>query len=132
LKRYSFSIQEKIKNKKDFEKIFSTGKVIFSSDRKIKATYIIKKNHDHPGVKVAAVVYKKAGIAVWRNRTKRLIKEAYRLNKEKLMEECIMKKVMLLIAFSPYYLNEKNNKKLRFNDVMQGVVEIMLKLKSSI
>ena len=77
-------------------------------------------------------VHKKAGNAVWRNRVKRLIKEAYRLNKEILRGSVIGKNFMLMMVFSPNALNEKKNKKIYLNDIESGVKEILLKLKDKL
>ena len=109
MKRYGFSAKERIKSKKDFEKIYSSGKLIISSDKKIKAIFIFEKNTDQPGVKIAAAVHHKAGIAVWRNRAKRLIREAYRLNKYILSELCTKNSILLKVVFSTYFLNEKTS-----------------------
>ncbi len=129
MKRFGLSAGERIKKKKDFELIYSSGNIIISSDQKIKAIYLKEKN-PKPGVIIAAAVSKKAGIAVWRNRMKRLIKESYRLNKKILTDICFQNKILLKVVFSPNAYNEKKNKKINLNDVMPGVLDIMLKLKS--
>lgn len=130
MKRFGLSAGERIKKKKDFELIYSSGSIIISSDQKIKAIYIKDKNNPNSGVTIAAAVSKKAGIAVWRNRMKRMIRESYRLNKKILTDICLQKNVLLKIVFSPNALNERNNKKIKLNDIMPGVLDIMLKLKS--
>lgn len=132
MKRFGFSAKERVKSRKDFEKIFSNGKTIFSSDKKIKATYLIEKNRSKPGMLISMAVHKKAGKAVWRNRVKRLIKEAYRLNKEILRGSVIGKNFLLMMVFSPNLLNEKKNKKIYLNDIESGVKEILLKLKDKL
>ena len=132
MKSQGLSVHERIKSRKDFEEIYSGGRIVFSSDKKIKAVYIVKTGPDGPGVKIAAAVSKKSGIAVWRNRVKRLIKEAYRLNKSILAEECSGKDVLLMIVFSPGALSEKRNKKLVLGDVLPGVLDIMNKIRSSL
>jgi len=131
LKRFGLSANERIKSRKEFEKIFSAGKTIFSSEKKIKATYIIEKQSEQPGAKFAAAVSHRAGNAVWRNRLKRLIKETYRLNKQVLIEDCVKKKILVKIVFSPVFLNQKKNKKLNISDIMPDTLEIISKLKSS-
>lgn len=79
-------------------------------------------------IKIAAAVSKKAGKAVWRNRVKRLIKESYRLNKKALLEKVLLKKIQLLLIFSPNRLSETSNKKIYLHDVSPGVVELMNKI----
>jgi ribonuclease P protein component len=132
LKRFGLSANERIKSRKDFEEIFSNGKTFFSSDRKIKVTYLIAERSDKTGTVFSAAVFKKAGKAVWRNRAKRLIKEAYRLNKKVIKETAIERGLLLMLVFSPSTLNEKQNKKLYIADVMPGVKEILLKLKDKL
>jgi ribonuclease P protein component len=132
LKKFGISYKEKLKKKRDFEKIFEQGSLIFSFDKKIKAVYTIEKDSDQPGVKIAAAVSSKSGIAVWRNRVKRLIKESYRLNKTALLEICTSKNILLKIIFSPYQLNQKNNKHVNLKDIMPGVLDLMIHLKSII
>ena len=132
MKRFGLSAIERIKSRKDFVEIFSNGKTVFSTERKIKATYLIINKSDKTGVVISAAVFKKTGRAVWRNRVKRLIKEAYRLNKNILIETAVEKGLHLKLVFSPNTLNEKKNKRLYLSDIMPGVKEIMLKLKDRI
>ncbi len=130
MKRYGLSAKERIKSKKDFDKIFSSGKTLYSSSKLIKAVYIIEKEDKNKGVRIAVAVSKKLGIAVWRNRIKRLVKESYRLNKEILLDICSKKEILLKIVFSPNFLNEKNNKNIMLLDLMPSVVDLMIKLRS--
>lgn len=132
MKRFGLSANERIKSRKDFETIFSIGKTVFSSDKKIKATYIIEEHCEQPGAKIAAAVNRKAGKAVWRNRIKRLLKEAYRLNKPVLIDNCYKKNVMLKVVFSPGWINQKKNKTINLSDIMPGFLEIMKKLNSGL
>ena len=132
MKNQGLSARERIKSRKDFEEIYSGGRILFSFDKKVKAVYVVKPGPSRPGVKIAAAVSKKSGIAVWRNRVKRLIREAYRLNKGALAEECSGKEILLMIVFSPGALSDKRNKKLVLNDVLPGVLDIMNKIRSSL
>ena len=132
MRRFGLSAVERIKSRKDFEEIFSNGKTVFSPDRKIKAIYLVADKSSKTGIIISAAVFKKAGKAVWRNRVKRLIKEAYRLNKNILIETAVEKGLLLKLVFSPNTLNEKKDKKLYLSDIMPGVKEIMLKLKDEI
>lgn len=129
MKKFGLSSSERIKSRNDFKKIFNTGKALLSSDKRIKALYVIEKS-EKPGVKIAVAVYKKLGSAVWRNRVKRLIKTAYRLNKEILLSLSSKKNILIKIIFSPVNISQKNFSKIRLDDVMPGINEIILKFKS--
>ena len=102
MKRFGLSSKERIKSKKDFQKIFTSGKVFLSDRKNIKALFVVEGESKQPGVKIAAAVFKKAGTAVWRNRFKRLIKESYRLNKEILSNYVHDKKLLLNCIFNKF------------------------------
>lgn len=130
MKKQGLSARERIKKKKDFEIIFSTGKFIISSQKRLKAVYVVGGNDERPEIKIAVAVSKKLGNAVWRNRIKRLIKESYRRNKEIFSSTFLEKKISLKIIFSPYNFNQKKNKYISLGEIMPDVVEIMNKIKS--
>ncbi|HOJ06154.1 MAG: ribonuclease P protein component [Ignavibacteriota bacterium] len=132
MKSFSLNRNERVKKKKDFNKVYNSGKIIFSSDLLLKLHYYVNKNEEHNGVKIAASLSKKTGKAVWRNRVKRLIKESYRLNKKRLVEKASENNVELLLIFSPYRLSEKKNKKLYLKDIMNGVVDLINKVADNI
>ena len=132
MKSFSLNQNERVKKKNDFEKIYCSTKVFFSSDSLIKSLYVIDTASDSYGVKIAATVSKKAGNAVWRNRIKRLIKESYRLNKQELLSKAIKKRISLLLVFSPNKLSEAKNKKVYLKDILPGVIELINKIKQQI
>lgn len=132
MKNFSLSQNERVKKKKDFDKVYNSGKIIFSSDSLLKLNYCVNINAKHNGVKIAAAISKKSGKAVWRNRLKRLIKESYRLNKKQLVEKTSEKKIEILLIFSPYKLTERKNKKLYLKDVMSDVIELINKVADNI
>ena len=127
MKNFSLTRNERVKKKSDFEKIYSSAKVLLSSDRLIKVHFLFVDSGT-PGIKIAAAVSKKSGKAVWRNRLKRLIKESYRINKNSLLENVLNKSTQLLLVFSPNRLSEASNKKIYLRDVSPGVVELMNKI----
>ena len=131
MKRYDLSSKERIKSKKNIDKIFTSGKILISEDHRIKAVYLIDKEAEESGVKIAAVVSKKNGNAVWRNRVKRLIKTSYRLNKERLVNFCRKKRILILIVFSAFSVTERLNKKIEIKDIMPGIDEILNRIESS-
>jgi len=128
LKNFSLTRNERVKKKRDFEKVYSSDKVLYSSGKLIKANFYVIYDNNNSGVKIAAAVSKKAGNAVWRNRVKRLLKESYRLNKKPLVEKVLKKKILLLLVFSPNRLSDTENKKIYLKDVSPGVVELMSKI----
>lgn len=65
---------ETLKRQKDFETIFKLGKKVY--DKKFRLIYL--ETDKMQTSKVAFVVSKKFGIAVKRNRIKRLLREAWR------------------------------------------------------
>jgi ribonuclease P protein component len=131
LKSFSLTRNERVKKKRDFEKIYSSAKVLFSSDRLIKV-HLLSLDNNVSGIKIAVAVSKRAGKAVWRNRVKRLIKETYRLNKKPLLEKALNKNLQIFLVFSPNRLSGTSNKKVYLSDVSPGVVELMNKIAQQI
>ncbi|NWF89129.1 MAG: ribonuclease P protein component [Ignavibacteriaceae bacterium] len=129
MKRCGLSKSEKIKSKKDFERLFTKGTTYISSGKEIKINYAISVNAEFSGVSFAVAVSKKSGTAVWRNRIKRLIRVSYRKNKSELVNICKSKRARLEIIFSPYELNQALKKHVKLNDIEPTVIEIITKLK---
>lgn len=123
---------ERIKRKRDFEKVFSSGITLFTKDRLLKAVFVVELNKNESGIKIAPAVSKKAGKAVWRNRVKRLIKEAYRQNKNSFLEIVRQKELLLMIVFSPNELSETKYKTIKLNKILPGIVELMNKISKRI
>ncbi|HSL89706.1 MAG TPA: ribonuclease P protein component [Ignavibacteriaceae bacterium] len=130
MKRFSLSSEERIKNKKEFDRVYKFGKTIISSDKKLKAIFLFEQNLENPGVKIAVAVAKKAGTAVWRNKVKRLVRESYRLNKHPVIDLCIEKKSNLRIIVSPYYLSESKNEFIKLHEFMPSVLELLDRIKN--
>lgn len=132
MKNFGLSKNERVKLKKDFLKIYTKGKVLYSSENKLKANYFIESSVNEFGVKAAFVVSKKTGNAVWRNKVKRLLRVAYRLNKSGLIEQCNINNKKLLVAFSPNNFNQKKNKKLKLNFIYSDFLSLVEQLKEKI
>ncbi len=131
MKKFGLSKEERIKLKKLFALVYANGTIVYSRNRNLKAIYY-QENCIKPKVKVAFAVYKKLGNAVWRNRVKRLLREAYRQNKQGLISESINKKKFVLIVFSPNNFNQKKNKKIFLKNILPDFIELMNQIKSKI
>lgn len=71
-----FTRKERLKKRKDFQKVFNEGKV-FSNGQIV--AYVLLNNYSFS--RLGLVAGRKFGNAVKRNRFKRIFREAYRLNK---------------------------------------------------
>lgn len=132
MKNFSLSKNERIKLKRDFQKVYTKGKILYSSQKKIKVNYYLESSVNEGGIKAAFVVSKKAGNAVWRNRVKRLLREAYRTNKLLLKDLCISKNQLLLMIFSPNIINQKQNKKIKLDLILDDLIGLLDKMKSKV
>ncbi|MCB0747721.1 MAG: ribonuclease P protein component [Ignavibacteriales bacterium] len=132
MKRYTLSKKERLKLKKDFERVYTKGSQLFSSQKKLKVNYYLESSVNDKGIKAAFVVSKKAGKAVWRNRIRRLLKEAYRTNKIDLTDFCINNNFLLYLVFSPRTLNQKQNKKIKLSFILDDLVDLLNKVKNQI
>jgi len=132
LKRLGLSARERIKRKPDIKKIYSSGKVVFSDDKRLKAIYLYEKCSGPGKVKIAVAVSSKTGQAYWRNRIKRLLRCSYRLNKENLVKLCLLNNLVLKIVFSPYLFSESKNRVIKLEDIMPGMKDVLLKIGSSL
>ncbi|NUO09701.1 MAG: ribonuclease P protein component [Candidatus Brocadia sp.] len=73
---FQFTKAERLTKSREFERVFHEGKV-FKNDTVV--LYVMPNDLQHS--RLGLVVSKKVGNAVRRNRAKRLLREAYRLNK---------------------------------------------------
>jgi len=79
MKRHSFRKSERILKKKDFSAAYDKGKRLSS------ANFIVFLHPNESGIpRLGVTVSKKVGEAVKRNRIKRLLREFFRLNKDRL------------------------------------------------
>lgn len=131
MKQFGLSKSERIKHSKEIKDVYSAGKVYITPSRKLKAVYKID-NGGTSSVKAAFAVSKRAGNAVWRNRLKRIMREAYRLNKTEIIESAASSGNSALIIFSPGFLNQKKNKKVSFNDIVDDMNIILKRVSGEI
>ncbi len=130
MSKLSLNKRERIKGKKSFEEIYNSGKKITSSDKRVRAIYKVLESDAVPRVKIAVAVSKRAGKAFFRNRIKRLMREAYRLNKLEIFD-FIKPGYNLYILLLPYSYLDKN-KKYRLEYFTHSIVDILEKIKESI
>lgn len=94
----TFRKAEKLCSQKEIDRIFSDGKSISMSP--FRLLYLETEANEKPPVKVLiAVSKKKLKLSVHRNRMKRLIREAYRVSKHKLIETVVRSGYHFDIAF---------------------------------
>ncbi|MBK7867762.1 MAG: ribonuclease P protein component [Ignavibacteriales bacterium] len=130
MSKLSLNKRERIKGKKSFEEIYNSGKKITSSDKRVRAIYKVLESDTFPRVKIAVAVSKRAGKAYFRNRIKRLMREAYRLNKLEIFNS-VEPGQNLYILLLPYSYLDKN-KKYRLEYFTHSIVDILEKIKESI
>ena len=130
MKQFGLSSKERIKSKNEFDLVYSAGEILFSSSQKFKAVFFIQRESETSGIKTAFAVSRKSGIAVWRNRIKRLLRESYRLNKKEICSEVELKKMRVFIVFSPNTINQKNSRKILLKEVVPEVIDLMNKIRT--
>lgn len=98
LKPQGYPITEKLKSKDELALLFKKGK--WFSHGTLRIVSITSENPEisRLGVSVAKKIYKRA---VDRNRIKRLLREAYRLNKEIYLEAFGKNKIAMIFYISP-------------------------------
>jgi ribonuclease P protein component len=106
------------------------GRVIISTDRKLKVNYLYS-NSQTDQVKIAVSVSSKAGNSVWRNRLKRIIRESLRQEEEILKEIVFKNKLELSIIFSPHRINQTNNQRMFLEDIKPSVIDILNKISKT-
>ncbi|MCF8243331.1 MAG: ribonuclease P protein component [Melioribacteraceae bacterium] len=131
MKTYSLSKKERIKSKKEFELVFSSGIVLYSGNNLLRSVHSFIKTGEGKEVKVAFAVSRKAGKAYWRNRVKRLLRELYRMNKHQIYD-ILNEGEKLLIVFSPGKINQKKYAKIYLNDLKSEFDNLLGLIKSNL
>jgi len=123
MKEKGFSKQERICNRDDFKFLFSDGKSFFSYPFRCVFT---ENQSDELLVRIAiSVSKKKFKLAVDRNRIKRLIREAYRLEKRYLYKHIPSPLTLnMLIIYT-------ENKILNHKHIRNGMQGLMKKTKEA-
>ncbi|MEO2050366.1 MAG: ribonuclease P protein component [Allomuricauda sp.] len=118
----TFPKKEKLKSKKTIESLFVEGKNL--REYPIKLIYLKTTNEDEVPIKVGVVAPKKKfKKAVDRNRIKRLLREAYRLNKA-----LIFNNIEGTYAFLFLYLG---NKEPNFTEVDLAMKKVLAAFKEN-
>ena len=122
---FRFSGNERIKSKKLISRIFTDG--IFHFSDLISVKFIVEKDSEQLFHQAAfSVPKKKFKLAVHRNRIKRLMKEAYRLNKHILYEDPTGRTYLKMIfIFRSNYIPD-------YRSVNSNIIELLEKLKSQL
>lgn len=119
---------ERLKSKSDFEKIYKYGKVVLSTDKRIKAQFLF--NEGGKKIEIGLIISSKKGNSVWRNRVKRIIIESLKLNSSLFGQLVNKKSTGIKIVFSPYLLSQKNNRKIFLIDLNPSVLEVIKKINT--
>lgn len=117
-KKFTLGKNERLKSRKRLEELFNRGKSFNQSP--IRVLYLPVAEGLQAGVGVSARHFKKA---VDRNRIKRLIREAWRLQKNPL-QEILKKRESGLIVFLNYTFREKPE----YPDVFEAIRKCISKL----
>lgn len=121
--KYTFSKDEKVKSKKEISRIFEDG--IFFYSEYITIGFVKSLDKKQKKHKLAISVPKKVfKLAVHRNKVKRLIREAFRLNKHILYEND--KKNQFFYNIILIY---RNKKILKFEYIQKDVIKLLENLK---
>ena len=102
MKQYSFGKKEKLKSTKTISTLFREGKSLFKYPVKLVYITLPDKSLSFPIQAAVSVSKKKFSNAVDRNRIKRLLREAYRLEKSSIIQHVIdqeMDHVALMLIY---------------------------------
>jgi ribonuclease P protein component len=121
----------RIKDKETIQKIYSAGKTITSPGKKVKANYNLANNLNPSRIRYAVTISSRAGSSVWRNRFKRLIREAIFSEKENIKELMLITEFGIDIIFSPAILSQRSHPKIYLKDILPEVSDLIEKLKKT-
>ncbi len=123
MSRYSFGKKEKLCSKLVIDELFKSGKSL--KVYPIRAMYLPLTESDSTAKLLISVPKKRFGKAVSRNRVKRMIREAYRLNKSDLIEKWQSSGKYFALAFV-YIGNDMPD----YHELNSKIVRVLDKLNS--
>jgi ribonuclease P protein component len=104
-------------------KLFSEGKAFISYPVRVVYKQEERAIDMAPVMVMFSVPKRKFKRAVKRNRLKRLMREAYRLNKHIIVEKCLEKNIQIQIAFNYVAADE-----LEFSDIEPKIIQALIKI----
>lgn len=113
---FQFTKAERLTRKKEFERVFDTG-AVFKNNKVV--LYVMP--NEFPHARLGLVVSKKVGNSPRRNRAKRLLREAYRLNKH------LLKAHVDIIAIPRHPFSSD----LKLSDVEGGFKKLLMQISES-
>jgi len=123
---FNFRKEERLSSKILIEKLFSNGKSLLIYPFKINY-YFLEQNQKVPLQLLISVSKRNFKSAVKRNYIKRLIRESYRINKDKICKTLINSDIKLLVSFS--YISKET---LEYGIILDKIKEIIDKLEDLI
>ena len=103
------NIIQRLKSNREFRNVYDTGK---SFANKYVVIFFVKNNLDYNRIGVSAT--KKLGNSVLRNKTRRRIKEAYRLNQDKVRQ-----------GYDIVFLTRANAKNTSYKEIESAILHIL-------
>ena len=121
MSRYTFGKKEKLCSKLVIDELFKSGRSF--KEYPIRVIYKPLKESDSTAKLLITVPKKRFGKAVSRNRIKRLIREAYRLNKSELIEKWQTDGKYFALAF--VYIGNDIPNYLELTSTIQRILETL-------